>query len=132
MYFMSMLFVISFFFFSSRRRHTRCALVTGVQTCALPISTGIATDRHKLIEIRQRIGPEARLAVASGVMPGNVVDHIGLVTDILVATGVSETFYRFSETRLRDLVMNCGDRLDRGSGKHVQADRKSTRLNSSH
>src|SRR3546814_7415040 len=30
-----------FFFvllFSSRRRHTRCALVTGVQTCALPIS----------------------------------------------------------------------------------------------
>src|SRR3546814_5982466 len=28
------------FFFSSRRRHTRCALVTGVQTCALPISHG--------------------------------------------------------------------------------------------
>src|SRR3546814_5012484 len=27
----------SCFFFSSRRRHTRCALVTGVQTCALPI-----------------------------------------------------------------------------------------------
>src|SRR3546814_1882559 len=25
------------FFFSSRRRHTSCALVTGVQTCALPI-----------------------------------------------------------------------------------------------
>src|SRR3546814_7807221 len=25
------------FFFASRRRHTRCALVTGVQTCALPI-----------------------------------------------------------------------------------------------
>src|SRR3546814_13517825 len=31
---------MSFFFFSSRRRHTRCALVTGVQTCALPISLG--------------------------------------------------------------------------------------------
>src|SRR3546814_8073074 len=27
------------FFFSSRRRHTSCAVVTGVQTCALPIST---------------------------------------------------------------------------------------------
>src|SRR3546814_13216237 len=27
------------FFFSSRRRHTGCALVTGVQTCALPISS---------------------------------------------------------------------------------------------
>src|SRR3546814_4316089 len=34
-----------FFFFSSRRRHTRCALVTGVQTCALPISSeGIMRD----------------------------------------------------------------------------------------
>src|SRR3546814_8623504 len=29
--------LFGFFFFSSRRRHTRCALVTGVQTCALPI-----------------------------------------------------------------------------------------------
>src|SRR3546814_4004938 len=29
-----------FFFFSSRRRHTICALVTGVQTCALPIYSG--------------------------------------------------------------------------------------------
>src|SRR3546814_13197717 len=33
-----MSFSCEFFFFSSRRRHTRCALVTGVQTCALPIS----------------------------------------------------------------------------------------------
>src|SRR3546814_14866491 len=35
------------FFFSSRRRHTRCALVTGVQTCALPISSiylGVSPD----------------------------------------------------------------------------------------
>src|SRR3546814_2710371 len=29
--------MLSYFFFSSRRRHTRGALVTGVQTCALPI-----------------------------------------------------------------------------------------------
>src|SRR3546814_5220124 len=35
------------FFFSSRRRHTRCALVTGVQTCALPIWTsGEANDPY--------------------------------------------------------------------------------------
>src|SRR3546814_931144 len=33
-----------YFFFSSRRRHTRCALVTGVQTCALPIFTLSASD----------------------------------------------------------------------------------------
>src|SRR3546814_18345047 len=39
---------ISFcFFFSSRRRHTRCALVTGVQTCALPICPQrLPTRRH--------------------------------------------------------------------------------------
>src|SRR3546814_8789306 len=33
------------FFFSSRRRHTRCALVTGVQTCALPIYRSNQTIR---------------------------------------------------------------------------------------
>src|SRR3546814_1818038 len=32
-----MCWLVFMFFFSSRRRHTRCALVTGVQTCALPI-----------------------------------------------------------------------------------------------
>src|SRR3546814_4522115 len=32
-------------FFSSRRRHTRCALVTGVQTCALPILVAVANER---------------------------------------------------------------------------------------
>src|SRR3546814_9753837 len=37
-YWLQSLLDVSFFFFSSRRRHTRCALVTGVQTCALPIS----------------------------------------------------------------------------------------------
>src|SRR3546814_8785101 len=47
---MSCTFVSSFvlnwllFFFSSRRRHTRCALVTGVQTCALPISVPFAAS----------------------------------------------------------------------------------------
>src|SRR3546814_1402502 len=40
------LFYVDFcFFFSSRRRHTRCALVTGVQTCALPI---FDLDRREL------------------------------------------------------------------------------------
>src|SRR3546814_4276118 len=43
------IFLLSFvlvFFFSSRRRHTRCALVTGVQTCALPISSASARSRQ--------------------------------------------------------------------------------------
>src|SRR3546814_7960876 len=33
------------FFFSGRRRHTSCALVTGVQTCALPILAGVDLGR---------------------------------------------------------------------------------------
>src|SRR3546814_13489887 len=39
--------ILYFFFFSSRRRHTRCALVTGDQTCALPISRA-----NKPIDVR--------------------------------------------------------------------------------
>src|SRR3546814_5570904 len=35
------------FFFSSRRRHTRCALVTGVQTCALPIWLAVMKDGRR-------------------------------------------------------------------------------------
>src|SRR3546814_6644807 len=52
-----------FFFFSSRRRHTRCALVTGVQTCALPIlgeEGGAARfGRRAGIVVEQRGGPIA-------------------------------------------------------------------------
>src|SRR3546814_18307859 len=56
------------FVFSSRRRHTRCALVTGVQTCALPIfarevldaQTRTAADAHVLeravIDEGERLG----------------------------------------------------------------------------
>src|SRR3546814_1969276 len=36
-----MVVCVCVFFVSSRRRHTRCALVTGVQTCALPISPAL-------------------------------------------------------------------------------------------
>src|SRR3546814_6389932 len=39
--------LVSFFFFSSRRRHTRCALVTGVQTCALPILIAVVEPQLK-------------------------------------------------------------------------------------
>src|SRR3546814_13168883 len=37
-----------YFFVSSGRRHTSCAVVTGVQTCALPISPGAADADHRL------------------------------------------------------------------------------------
>src|SRR3546814_8038956 len=48
------------FFFSSRRRHTRCALVTGVQTCALPILVGVVDiDRARAEEVAQAQGTRA-------------------------------------------------------------------------
>src|SRR3546814_6320209 len=49
----------TFFFFSSRRRHTRCALVTGVQTCALPILA--RSSPH----INQRSGVSVRFTVTN-------------------------------------------------------------------
>src|SRR3546814_10049793 len=50
------------FFFSSRRRHTICALVTGVQTCALPIwhaqrRAGHATHGQSVHWLCSRLGP---------------------------------------------------------------------------
>src|SRR3546814_4539905 len=42
------LLLLRVFFFSSRRRHTRCALVTGVQTCALPIYAMLANHGRAL------------------------------------------------------------------------------------
>src|SRR3546814_2330347 len=42
-------------FFSSRRRHTRCALVTGVQTCALPICSNARSDLQKETSEQQEL-----------------------------------------------------------------------------
>src|SRR3546814_10252021 len=50
-----MLFVMAdvfFCFFSSRRRHTICALVTGVQTCALPISAESAASEGVRVKLK--------------------------------------------------------------------------------
>src|SRR3546814_6697112 len=58
------MFSWSFFFFSSRRRHTRCALVTGVQTCALPICTVIEPLQHADHAVAQ---PVAKALPATGV-----------------------------------------------------------------
>src|SRR3546814_6421545 len=52
------------FFFSSRRRHTRCALVTGVQTCALPIcpriEIGVADRNPRPVDAQRQSGNKAR------------------------------------------------------------------------
>src|SRR3546814_3974234 len=60
------LFLWAWFFFSSRRRHTRCALVTGVQTCALPICQrrdyieGFSLSEAEFKPVREELSPESR------------------------------------------------------------------------
>src|SRR3546814_7362811 len=57
--------LLLYFFFSSRRRHTRCALVTGVQTCALPIYDVGGCKRwpaQKCLEILNTAKPGDRTA----------------------------------------------------------------------
>src|SRR3546814_9192548 len=56
-----------FFVFSSRRRHTRCALVTGVQTCALPISVEDPAAE------RQALARRAGLVVEDGIASADIV-----------------------------------------------------------
>src|SRR3546814_3471742 len=61
-----LVYLFVFFFFSSRRRHTRCALVTGVQTCALPILSGRPTRFSRSRTTRPaRASPCASAGVAS-------------------------------------------------------------------
>src|SRR3546814_10040687 len=63
---MSFAFDYVVFFFSSRRRHTRCALVTGVQTFALPISPA-AADSYLNIP---NISSAAEISGADAIHPG--------------------------------------------------------------
>src|SRR3546814_1148669 len=51
-------FFIFVLFFSSRRLHTRCALVTGVQTCALPISLVTGHRDWKMLQRYTNLRPE--------------------------------------------------------------------------
>src|SRR3546814_814703 len=73
----------SFFFFSSRRRHTRCALVTGVQTCALPIwgvsmaSSGVGSMPHMaIVQLEKSTGAKILHVPYKGAAPA-ITDTIG-------------------------------------------------------
>src|SRR3546814_5564450 len=70
------------FFFSSRRRHTRCALVTGVQTCALPILVVVAASTL----VRERSGSDDTTTELAG--PTDTTDTTtGEVTTTSAGTG---------------------------------------------
>src|SRR3546814_6137137 len=112
------------FFVSSRRLHTRCALVTGVQTCALPIddlaarglSTTVADARFvKPLdeELVRRLAREHEVLVT--VEEGAIGGFAAQVMQFLAREGIFDKGLKFRP-------MTLPDRLDR----------KSTRLNSSH
>src|SRR3546814_17181781 len=72
-----LIFCLLYFFFSSRRRHTRCALVTGVQTYALPISdkgADLRVDKPAALSTLRLAGRwgENREAFSSGEPPPTV------------------------------------------------------------
>src|SRR3546814_9578024 len=82
----------SFFFFSSRRRHTRCALVTGVQTCALPISKGVGKLASKVDDL----------------LTSEAIRRTAAVTDHLLSLGAPE---RSEERRVgKECVSTCRSR----------------------
>src|SRR3546814_11291516 len=75
------------FFFSSRRRHTRCALVTGVQTCALPIWTRVELAVYEgvsrevaAVYIHERVVNESDTCVL--VCKQNDFGKVGYVADV--------------------------------------------------
>src|SRR3546814_4653134 len=121
------------FFCASRRRHTRCALVTGVQTCALPISLGITAGGAEVAAfLADEAGAAALGALGEAGVGGRVaeVHHRAL---LLAARRLA----RLQEADVDHVALD--DTADRRQQRrHVAAlhpgtaDRKSTRLNSSH
>src|SRR3546814_12661797 len=101
--------MLMYFFFSSRRRHTICALVTGVQTCALPI---YITPENLDLEV-------LKATAADDVIYGNSLDNSisGLVGhDVIHASGGNDTVMgdqgnRSEERRVgKECVSTCRSR----------------------
>src|SRR3546814_2208685 len=107
-----------FVFFSSIRRHTRCALVTGVQTCALPIFTSAG----------------APSADAVLLLPDEVVHYSPIPDPIARFRGMSWLTPVIREIQADNAATTHKDSFYRNGARPsmLVRDRKSTRLNSSH
>src|SRR3546814_1710512 len=110
-----MVIFFGFFFFSSRRRHTRCALVTGVQTCALPIYTDA----------------EGRLVLCDAISWAQKAYDPKVIVDLATLTGamVISLGHEYAGIFANDDTL-AADLLAAGEASHNK-DRKSTRLNQS-
>src|SRR3546814_9012933 len=122
-----------YFFFSSRRRHTSCALVTGVQTCALPISL-VGWARGNLDDMQAQLAalvPPGFLRDA----PASVLAEYPRYLKAL-ATRAQRALNDPSRDQQRMLELRpfadaLADAAIAGRAGDPE-DRKSTRLNSSH
>src|SRR3546814_8240218 len=90
------IFSVFFFscFFSSRRRHTRCALVTGVQTCALPILFASITDivggrsgKYEDVLARARKEALGEMEAEAAKLGGNAVVGVDIDYEVLGQNG---------------------------------------------
>src|SRR3546814_170836 len=120
-----------FFFFSSRRRHTRCALVTGVQTCALPISAGktavILAEAQVVAHAQLFIGVETadepvELAVEGFALQAQFLRE-GVELAIGVggpATGAVASRHDAPDSRHRAWRRKCRGSFCRGSAPHAR------------
>src|SRR3546814_16845940 len=96
------------FFFSSRRRHTRCALVTGVQTCALPICFETRTPSPRRGE-----GLNGPHHMDAGFLVGQIFNGFSVASIyILAAMGLALSF-----GVLRVINMAHGEKSGRASGR---------------
>src|SRR3546814_8225491 len=117
-----------YFFFSSRRRHTRCALVTGVKTCALPISLGALRASRTLGTLRaSRTLWAGRAAAGRGFQVGDAGVEGGQR-----AVHRRERIAHVAVAAALDHVHRRGPRAVGARRAAAEVDRKSTRLNSSH
>src|SRR3546814_4874001 len=121
------------FFFSSRRRHTRCALVTGVQTCALPICNHWEKTSHALLvgAILHVLYAEADKTLAG--VAAFLSDPKRPIESTLAA--MMKTAH-LGEAGPHPVIASAARELlnksDNERSGVLSTDRKSTRLNSSH
>lgn len=68
------------------------------------VATGTAPDLDKIRTMRDALGPNKKLAIASGVTPENVEIFLPYVDSFLVATGISKDFFNLDSARTHSLV----------------------------
>src|SRR3546814_8890817 len=121
---------------SSRRRHTRCALVTGVQTCALPIC-GDATQAQGVLGLRWRLFDFGRVDAEIAAARGRDAEALAAyrLAVLRASEDVENAFSALVEREAQEQALSQGEvSLARARAASLAAyqDRKSTRLNSSH